>query len=557
MQITKNRRLLFLIASQLVILMVMIATGRLAYMTNDDPTMVALLCGGYGEPSQYVVNFHILLGYFLKMLFSVVPSFNWMTLLLVVTEMAAFWTLDWVFDKKIKNDLGFLAVSAVLDWMLLMVLSYFTFTVAAYLAAIGGLVAITAMLLKAVPSSRRLWAVSIVLLLMAMLIRAEVCKSLLIGYSPVMLWFGLKERKFSILAVGVACLAAMQLSISSNTFWVNQDPIQKEFYRWGEERSAALDCSIVPYSEDLGLSFPQYMAIYLNFYYLYDAVNTNAMETLIEANDFSNKYNFNLGEFFANHYGHLTHPMELENLYAYLFAAVVLVYLIFAKGKQDRILLLLLWGSALGCELVFHVIQRAPYRVVMPGYLFAVLLILLLCGLREDLHFSPQLRFGLKVAVIFVFCLGLLPWSQKDYREYGPERRQVLAYMEENNDKLFLAGGAEAFLLPKADYTWDCSELSNGWNLMGNWEIYSKPYMDLMTQKQVKNPYSLLEEAIDNPDILLLTYWGDKYPEQFQWTADLVEEYYGKKVELVKEDDIGPDFDLERYWVSYKIVTAQ
>lgn len=554
MPITRNRRILLMI-SQLAILAVMIATERLVYMTNDDPTMVALLCGGYGEPSQYVVNFHILLGYFLKGLFSLLPTFNWMTLLLVVTEMGAFWVLDWVFDQKIKNNLGFLAVSAILDWMLLIVLSYFTFTVAAYIAAIGGLAAVTAMLLKEIPASRKLWAASVVLMLMAMLIRAEVYKSLLIGYLPVMLWFGIKEKRFSVLAVGAVCLAVMQLSISSNTLWVEQDPVQEQFYEWGEKRSAALDCSIVPYSEELGLNFPQYMAIYLNFYYHYDAVDTAAMDILIEANGFSNKYNLNLAEFLANHYGHLADPMELENLYAYLFAAVVIVYLIFGRGKKDRILLLLLWGSALGCELVFHVIQRAPYRVVMPGYLFAVLLILLLCRLREDLHFSPKLCSGLKVAVIFVFCLGLLPWSRKDYREYGPERRQVLAYMEENNDKLFLAGGAEAFLLPKADYTWDCSELSNGWNLMGNWEIYSKPYMDFMEKRDIQNPYSLVESAIDNPDIMILTYWGDEYPERFQWTADLIQEYYNKSVELVKVDDIGPDCIEDQYWSAYKIVS--
>ena len=543
--------------SQLAILAVMIATGRLVYMTNDDPTMVALLCGGYGEPSQYVVNFHILLGYFLKGLFSILPTFNWMTLLLVVTEMGSFWVLDWVFDQKIKNDLGFLAVSAILDWMLLIVLSYFTFTVAAYIAAIGGMVALTAMLLREISASRRLWIASVVLMLMAMLIRAEVYKSLLIGYLPVMLWFGIKEKRFSVLAVGVVCLAVMQLSISSNTLLVEQDPVQEEFYEWGEKRSAALDCSIVPYSEELGLNFPQYMAIYLNFYYHYDAVDIAAMDTLIEANNFSNKYNLNLAEFLVNHYGYLADPMELENLYAYLFAAVVIVYSIFTRGKKDRILLVLLWGSALGCELVFHVIQRAPYRVVMPGYLFAVVQILLFCRMRENLRFSPVLTGGLKAAVMVVFCLAFLPWSQKDYREYGAERRRVLEYMEDNNDKIFLAGGAEAFLLPKASYTWDCSELSDGWNLMGNWEIYSKPYMDFMEEKQIQNPYSLLEEAIDNPDILLLTYWGDQYPEQFQWTVSLVEEYCGEKVELVKVDDITPDFDPERYWASYKIVTVE
>lgn len=247
--------------------------------------------------------------------------------------------------------------------------------------------------------------------------------------------------------------------------------------------------------------------------------------------------------------------MNLENLYAYLFAAVVLFYLCCARNGQSRFLLMLFWGSALGCELVFHVIQRTPYRVVMPGYLFAVLLILLLCQIRENLRFSVSLTRGLAVGMAAVFCLAFLPWSQKNYQEYGPERKQVLAYMEANNDKLFLAGGAEAFLLAKADCTWDCSWFSDGWNFMGNWEIYSRPYMDFMEERKIEKPYSLLEEAIDNPNILFLTYWGDEYPGRFQWTVELVQEFCGKEVELVKVDDIGPDYMENQYWASYRIVS--
>lgn len=552
---SKENRWLLLLISQLVILGGMIALDRLVYAINDDPTMVAIASGGYGVPSEYIINMHLLLAYPLKWLFTLVPGFNWITLLFVLLILAGLGLMDWVFHKIIKDPLGFFVMAAVLDLICLIVFSYFTFTVVAYLCGITGMVGATALLLKKVPPSKWAWFASIFMLFMATMVRAEVFKSLAIGFMPVMLWVGLKEKKYQVILLGAICLAAMQLSISSNTFWVNQNPIQGSFYDWGERRSAALDCAAVPYSEELGMSEAQYQAIYANFYYVYDAIDSQTVDSLIEANVGSNKYNFDPISFLKNHYGHLLTPQNFNNLYAYLFAGTVLVYALFGSRK-DRFLLFLLWGAALGCEYVFHVIQRAPYRVVMPGYLLAILLIVLFCSLDPLPKWLNSRRLTV-VGVFLVACYAVLANSRLDLRNNGWERQQVLAYMEENNDKLFLAGNIQVFDISMADNVWNCSWLSDGWNLMGGWETYSQPYLQWMEMRGIEDPYNLAKEAIDNPDILILTNWGDQYLEQVTWIPDLIREYYGQEVELVKVEDIGPDAYAGNYWTTYRIVSVQ
>lgn len=552
---SRENRWVLLLISQLVILGGMVALDRLVYAINDDPTMVAIASGGYGVPSEYIINIHLLLAYPFKWLFTLVPGFNWVTLLFVLLILAGLGLMDWVFHKTIKDPLGFFVMAAVLDLICLIVFSYFTFTVVAYLCGITGMVGATALLLKKVPPSKWAWAASIFMLFMATMVRAEVFKSLAIGFMPVMLWVGLKEKKYRVILLGAICLAAMQLSISTNTLWLNQNPVQKEAYAWGEKRSAALDCAAVPYSEELGMSEAQYQAIYANFYYVYDAIDSQTVESLIEANVGSNKYNFDPISFLKNHYGHLLAPQNFNNLYAYLFAGTVLVYALFGSRK-DRLLLFLLWGAALGCEYVFHVIQRAPYRVVMPGYLFAILLIVLLCSLDPLPKWLNSRRLT-AAGVFLVVCYALLANSRLDLRNNGRERQQVLAYMEENNEKLFLAGNIQVFDISMADDVWNCSWLSDGWNLMGGWEIYGVPYLQWMEMRGIEDPYNLAREAIDNPDILILTNWGDQYLEQVTWIPDLIREYYGQEVELVKVEDIGPDAYAGNYWTTYRIVSVQ
>ena len=48
------------------------------YEVNDDATLCNIAAGAYGEDSQYLVYINILIGYFLKPFYWVLPGVNWL-----------------------------------------------------------------------------------------------------------------------------------------------------------------------------------------------------------------------------------------------------------------------------------------------------------------------------------------------------------------------------------------------------------------------------------------------------------------------------------------------
>ncbi len=64
----KNELIKFLVISfiSVIIFILSITYGEIRYETNDDAIINMIAVGAYGEPSQYLVRYGILLGYFAK-----------------------------------------------------------------------------------------------------------------------------------------------------------------------------------------------------------------------------------------------------------------------------------------------------------------------------------------------------------------------------------------------------------------------------------------------------------------------------------------------------------
>ena len=54
-----------------------IVFGVLKYSTNDDAIMNMIAAGAYGSPSQYLIYNNIVIGYALKIMYTVIPFVNW------------------------------------------------------------------------------------------------------------------------------------------------------------------------------------------------------------------------------------------------------------------------------------------------------------------------------------------------------------------------------------------------------------------------------------------------------------------------------------------------
>ena len=451
-------RFLLAMLSQLLILALLVITNELGYSTNDDTTMLAIVSGGYGTPSPYLVNMHIIIGYLLKWLFTICVSVNWMTVFYIAVYLAAAFLLDLLFIFAKERSFSFWGSIAFVDIAFLIVMSYFSFTVLAYWSAISAFAALTyAAVSKSREGKNILTVFGIIMMALAAMIRGEVMKSLLIVYVALILVELIGGKNWRPVLVAGLALLLMVVSIQSN-FWIsNHNETQKEFLNWGETRSAALDCAAVPYDPvtfaENGISENQYYSIYNAFYYTYDAVDTEVMQKLIDMNTVSNKYDFDFVSFFQWHFSELKETAYFSMLYRVLFIAAVGCFALFGKQKE-RVLLLLIWAATLFTEFVFFFIQRPIYRVVMPNYIMAVIMIILCCRLDEEkerrllaehISFRKLLLSGMAVLVCFTAFSRtfkndfIMPWKHAEVP------LKVLSYMDDKTSTVFLAGDAAAF----------------------------------------------------------------------------------------------------------------
>lgn len=548
---------------QILLFLAINFTGNLVYATNDDTTMLAICSGGYGTPSAYIINMHMLVGYILKILFTAYPHVNWLTVFFLSVIFLSQLVLDYVLLSEKDRYSSIIWRALILDMAFVLFLDHFSFTTTAYYAGSAGLIAALRGLRYPV-KKQRIWIffVSFVLLCLGAMIRAEVYKSLLIIFFGAVAYeyLLLRDRRPLIIALLAAFLVV--LSVQSHTFWMNRDPVEKAFYAWGETRSAALDSAFIPYVEaefsQAGISENQYNAIYNAFYYHFDAVNTDVMQAFLRLNHIGNKYNFDIAGFFPEYLREYHSRCFMGHT---LFGIAALLYFLITDRK-GRLFVAGSYLLTVGTQFLFWFIKRSIYRVTMPNYVFAVLLILLYCDVSPKIlkaFKENHISFGkAAVSATALLCIvGALYTRSHDWR-YAPiviqsDHRSVSTYMDQHKDTVYMAGDIGVFAIGMADSVWESPSRTS--HLIGNWETYSLPYFELMESIGVKNPYDPLAEAIDNDKILLLTRHNDQFPEKNPWMIPFIKECTGVDVHFELVDDLTAlNPSLPDNWATYKIV---
>lgn len=566
----KALKIVALFISQLVILLVMIISKQLVYATNDDTTIVSLASGAYGSPTEYIINMHYFIGCILKFLFRIMPTINWVTVLFISLLLWSFLLIDCMVVKVGILWDSIVAKGLIVDILFIMCTGYFSFTVVAYVAVMVGILAF--LLNDSVKKNKGVLLQAFVLLVFGLMVRGEVAKSLVIVALPIIFLKSKDKINKKTIVVILTTVVLMFALEKTNFYLVNLNETQKNFLEWGETRSKALDCKAVPYNEEIfdkvGISAAQYNAIYNAFYYSYETIDLDVMQEIIALNSLQNKYNFDIMGFVENHFSFLQNVVSFDNMHKVIFYILIIFYFLLGN-KRQRYFITFTWLMVLGTEWIFFFINRALYRVVMPNYVFAIVIMLLCC--RIDKKYLDKLEVNRiskkKMVVTFGSILAIFAVYSKlahcDYYQgwlYSNERQEVLAYMEENSEKIFLAGDARVFTIGVAESVWECPRQEKGWNLIGNWETYSLPYLELMESHNISDPYNVLLEAIDNEDILLLTSFGKDFPKNYSWILELVEETYGLEVEFKKVDTICTNKiteDIAEEYVTYRLVRRE
>lgn len=561
---SENRRFYYLTLTQLLITIILLSTNSIYFATNDDTTMVDIVSGGYGEPSPYIVNIHVIIGLIYRFLFMHFDSINWCTVSYLIIYVFSGLLINKVFSKKCTN---FTFIYIVLNISYVIVLSYFSFTVVAYYAIIAGCISI----IYAINYHIKPYYLSgSFFILTGLLFRAEAMKSIVIVLCAYVIYNWHNKLCLKYIIFISSSLIAMFISIYSNFFLIQINPTGKDYITWGEIRSEALDCAAVPYDAEIfdaqNISYEQYMAMYNAFYYDKEHVSTSDFEKLIHLNSSRNKYNLDIISFFQQELNTLKPQFNFSYLYIFCGLLAIVYFLVqsFTLNNKREILAFWLLLMLLITDTLFFVIQRRPYRVIMPNY---VLFALLLCFELQDiprrdtrdtrntltshLRYAALLLFLLPVLLLRIYNNDLLSDEVT-----SDERRYVLNYITENNDCLYIAGDPRVFSLDVSRSIWDYTANHGYWNIMGNWEIYSIPYYNLMQIYNINNPDCLLLESLENENILILTSFGSSFEDDYSYIISYIKTYYDIDVsfELVEKlTTANTSLNPDECWSIYRL----
>jgi len=548
--------------TQVLIVCLFCARGLLLYATNDDTTVASLIGGRIGGFTSYAINLHFFLGASLSGLAKLI-EINVYTVYLLIVLLCSFIAIDYVFASRIRFNIQGLIAFFVITALYILSLSHFTFTVVSFFSGIAAMILLNNCFIWKVRKKSAVYF-AILLLLQTMLIRAEVIFAIsIIELFYIVSVFLQKKENISRPCKWLAFLPVLLVIIGLLSSYSNIkieaiNNTQRSFREWGEKRSEALDCAPIEYSEQLnqkGISISDYSAIYGAFYYNKDAVSIENMQAIIDENSFFHKYRFDMLAFISYYMLYLQPNVGFIFLHRFVYLLLIIFAIVFIK-KGIKIQTLGIWSGVLAVDAIYFIIQRVPYRVEMPIFAFGSLLLLRLL-LEDDyskfnLIAIKSLKCTWKLLLLLIVCILGFAYQVLKYNEANAEsyltRVPVLDYMETYDDCLFLAGDASAFGVPCSENIWKYPGRKGQWNLLGNWEIYSVPYYNLMEAYDVSHPDDILQESINSNKILYLTQLGAEFPDKQYFIVSLVKEKY----------DLDTHFELvdivDGTWYTYRLV---
>lgn len=558
----KLKMIMGLLIAQIVIFAGVILSSNFYYQTNDDTTIIALASGAYGQPSVYLDNIHIFLGYVFKTLFYYLPVINWITIFFIIVLFTSFIIIDYLAVKLCVNFnyFNYLIVFITIEISWFMVITYFTFTIVAYVSGISGILCLIYQFFSDAPK-RRGWVIGSVLLLLCTLIRGEVLKSLILVIFPLVIFLGITKKKLlqSILIIAGPLVLMMSMNFVHTALY-NMNDIQREFWEWGEIRSAAVDCAPVDYItheeefKRIGVDTNIYQMIYNQYYFDYDAVSKEVFSSLKEMNTVKEKYNFDLLNIIKAFFSVEEGILYYEQFYRVLLLVMAVFVLTNSKGKKLETFLIVL--STLFVTWLFYFINRPVYRVIMPNYLLAILVILFIFLRDEEdkknISLSYFIVYLLPLAITISFCYFNTVHKLDKETRHNEERQQIYKYLEANEDKLFLSGNLSVYSIDVCRPIFEFAGQNALWNLVGNWETFSVPYYELLENYDIENPDRLALELPDSDTLRIISNQGLGYIEFAQFFDEYIENITNRTVEIVPEEYIATLPDGE--WWTFRVV---
>lgn len=531
----KSRAIIYLLP-QMIFLIWLIGIKHIYYATCDDTVIHAMVSGGYGEPTQYLCVVSPIFGYIMKSLFQVFPIANWLGITYMILMILGFLLIDLIFIEQETEFIRTVILSFILLIGTFFVWTYFTFTVVSYVCAMGGLFWCMAIIKKEQRITTWKALPGWILISFGILIRTTAIYSLIIVIGFWALYEMLSNKKWRLLFLCILILGEVKVVGVVNGVLNEQSEIQSDYIAWNSARSFLGDYLTQEEMVGTGFFSETDAEAFFNAF-LWDK-ELFSMENMKQA-AVGEKQNLRMDNVkhiymeFENMFHDVTAWDDYQCFYFIWFWAICIFE--FLRQRETRKQIVAIASGALATSFLFFILGRMVYRVLMPGYVFAVICILAMSLEYSKSEKRTEVAYMAVMGVITAFMLRAYGNYQLVYDQlYMVSNERVLAYLEENSDKLYLPCDSNAYSIEMAKdvLQYDGKEYIS--NLIGNWNIYSESYYELMSAYDIKNPDCLVLDIADSDTIRLVMLNGE-IPD---YVIDFIEERTGQKVETHLEKKI-------------------
>ncbi len=404
------------------------------FETNDDAGIANIAAGAFGSDSQYLIHVNILIGWILKLFYSVLPGVAWYAFLTYALLVVSFGAVGFVLVEKFGLRMGFPLYGLILLTAGTDLFCRFQYTKNASFLVAAGLI----LVIYGLGEMRGAYWSGAILTLFGSMLRIDSLfpVAAISGFAILFFLLRLEKAKRVKAIISVALVFVLSLSaFMINRISYRQDKEWDSFYRFNEAREAFLDYKLQfmgPAYEYYDIGIREADVAMLKSWDIYDPefFTTEKLEELsktVPRDDFFTALIAFPGAFL---------PMLFGNSYVVLLLLALALVLLCCKKKR----LLFLFGVplvAIGGLFFLFWLGRMISRVETSLVFSAALFLLMLIEETPKLKRITLVLAGISVAAAIVF---LVPLKQENtyYLDTRLGTRDAFESVIEDREHLYL-----------------------------------------------------------------------------------------------------------------------
>ncbi len=503
------------------------------YETNDDTTIYELTAGSKGVYDSHTIFIHILVGKFLKLLYTAAPGLQWYTLLQYAVLLCSFTAISYVLLNRLRTGAAIAVFGTLYPYFGYEGYMVIQFSKTAGIAVCAGILLMfhgLERLARALGGGRREEAslpkdrpgacrgmvlLGILLALVGGMYRYKeflLCAALMSGIGVYTLFtLNWKKAVLRVLAAYLGSFALLFLAFFGLHLYDKWAYASQEdwggYIEFNDARSNLLDYGFPDYKENqelyeqLGVSNDDLKLYVSGNYADPDLFDRELIETLLARTEDPAVDR----EFLKNYLD--TFPVGFLKISVFTCFLLICCYWLFWGRKGRWEILGLIYEAALmalAYGYLFYLGRYLVSRVETAMWLAAALLVIWLLDERRE-YFSRRTALAF-CACALAFCMN--QWQsgfradQGDYNAMLERNRELLENVGRDEDHLYLAklGTLTTFL---AYGPFDVIPFGSADNVckLGGWE-YGDPVNDSVLERYgVSNPY---RDMINNPQVIVV-----------------------------------------------------